>query len=235
MEYQYTEKEDFSFLASGNVIKHISGMPCFPVRLGLELFERAYQRIGKEKITVYDPCCGSGFSLAVLGMVKQNKIKAIFGSDVDPHCLEAASCNMDMLTREGLLAARDKVLKNENTTESRRDQLNDSVEKLLPYFVNPAIRTTIFHHDILRASPVLPEPADYIFADIPYGMMTNWKTEGTVEDNPIQLFLSHIDPIMAQNGVLVVCGTKGLRISSEGYRKIEKIRVGKRLVYVLMK
>ena len=59
MEYLYTVKEDFSFLASGNVIKHFSGMPCFPVRLNLELFERAYHLLNKDKITVYDPCCGS--------------------------------------------------------------------------------------------------------------------------------------------------------------------------------
>ncbi|MGN1346639.1 MAG: hypothetical protein ACI4V1_07615 [Eubacteriales bacterium] len=237
MDYKYTEKEDFSFLASGNVIKHFSGMPCFPVRPGLELFERAYHLIEKEKITVYDPCCGSGFSLTVLGMVKQKKIDSLYGSDIDAACLEAASCNLAMLTREGLLSARDKVLRNENITELRREQLNDSVARLLPSLVNPAMRTGIFRQDILQASPVLPERADYVFADIPYGRMTEWKTESEMEteEDPIQRFLAHIAPVMADHGVLVICGAKDLRLRTELFRKTEKIRLGKRLIYFLRK
>lgn len=72
MDYLYAPKEDFSFLASGNVIKHFSGMPCFPVRLTLELFERAYRLIGKDRISLYDPCCKkrlqhNGFRADVFG------------------------------------------------------------------------------------------------------------------------------------------------------------------------
>ena len=104
MDYLYAEKDDFSFLASGNVIKHFSGMPCFPVRLNLELFERVRHAVGKERISVYDPCCGSGFSLTVLGLMRRERIEWLRGSDVNPACLEAAACNTSLLTREGLFA-----------------------------------------------------------------------------------------------------------------------------------
>ncbi len=97
MEYTYTPKDDYSFLASGNVIKHFSGMPCFPVRLNLELFELAYHRIGNPRLSVYDPCCGSGFSLTTLGMMKQEKIEYLCASDVNPACVDAAKCNTAML------------------------------------------------------------------------------------------------------------------------------------------
>lgn len=233
MEYRFTEKEDFSFLASGNVIKHFSGMPCFPVRLGLELFERAYHLIGKEKITVYDPCCGNGFSMSVLGMIKQSKISSLYGSDIAPDCLEAASCNTAMLTREGMLAARDRVLQNENTTEARIEQLNESVEKLLPYLNNPEMQSKVFLHDILSAPPNLPEAADYVFADIPYGIMTEWKTSDVEKSDPVQQLIGNIAPIMSENGVLAVCGAKDLRIKTDLFCRTEKIHAGKRLIYLL--
>lgn len=99
MDYLYAPKEDFSFLASGNVIKHFSGMPCFPVRLTLELFERAYRLIGKDKISLYDPCCGNGFSITVLGLMCSDKLAALSGSDISPACVNAARCNASRLFR----------------------------------------------------------------------------------------------------------------------------------------
>ena len=103
----------------------------------------------------------------------QNKISSQYGSDIDPNCLEAASCNTAMLTREGMLAARDKFLRNERTTDVRTnmstEQLNESVEKLLPYLNNTAMQSSVFMYDIFSALPSLPEPADYFFTDISYG------------------------------------------------------------------
>ena len=237
MEYLYAPKEDYTFLAGGNVIKHFSGMPSFPVRLTLELFERAYRCIGKEKIALYDPCCGSGFSLTVLGMIEQDKIAALYGSDVEPACVEAASCNVSLVKREGLLAAREKLLSKEETSEERRSQLAGSVDRVLPYLVNPAMHTAVFRHDILDSPPsaeVLPEKIDCVFADIPYGSMTEWKTAGSCPD-PAQTFLENISELLSETGVLILCGTKALKIGSEGFRRRTKFSVGKRLVYFLEK
>ncbi len=147
MQYKYTENEDFSFLSSGNVIKHFSGMPCFPVRLGLELFEIAYRRLGKTKLAVYDPCCGNAFSLTVLGMMKQDKISALYGSDIAPDCVSAATCNLSLITRQGLSEARNTFLSHATVSEERRAQFLSSTEKIMSYLTTPpekALFCTIF-------------------------------------------------------------------------------------------
>ena len=235
MDYLYAEKDDFSFLASGNVIKHFSGMPCFPVRLNLELFERARRAVGKERISVYDPCCGSGFSLTVLGLMRRERVEWLRGSDVNPACLEAAACNTSLLTQEGLFAARDAVLSGQFVTEERRAQMNASVGKLLPYMQGEAPGADVFLHDILASVPPLPGPADYIFADIPYGIMTEWQSESAADPDPLRAFLMNTAPALAEGGVLTVCGGKDLRVRAEGFRRIGRFSVGKRLVYMLQK
>jgi len=235
MDYLYAEKDDFSFLASGNVIKHFSGMPCFPVRLNLELFERARHAVGKERISVYDPCCGSGFSLTVLGLMRRDRIEWLRGSDIDPACLEAAGCNTSLLTQEGLFAARDAVLGGEFATPERKAQMNESVEKLLPYMQGEAPDADVFRHDILAAAPKLPGPADYVFADIPYGIMTEWRSDSAVDPDPLQAFLMNVAPVLGKGGVLTVCGGKDLRVRSDAFRRLGRFSVGKRLVYMLQK
>ena len=233
MEYKYAENRDYSFLASGNVLKHFSGMPCFPVRLGIELFERAYRRIGREKITVYDPCCGSGYSLAVLGMTEQDKIRALYASDVDGDCLEAAECNLSMTSPEGLRASAEKLLRGGTLTGARRDQLTESADRILPYLFAPP-DYTVFRHDILLSAPEIGEPVDYVFADVPYGMLTDWKSDGGVTD-PLRAFAENTADVLSDGGVLVVCGMKDLRIGSEKLKRIGRFSVGKRLALMFEK
>lgn len=168
-------------------------------------------------------------------MVCQSKISRIYGSDIDQTCLDGAQCNTEMLTEEGLRSAADRLLRDKVTTPERRRQLTEAVEKLLPYLVNPRIQAKIFPHDILSAPPELPEKADYIFSDIPYGIMTDWQIKGSENSDPVTLFLSHIVPVMSENGILAVCGSKELKIQTEQLRRIEKIRAGKRLIYLLKK
>ncbi len=233
MEYLYTEKQDFSFLASGNIIKHFSGMPCFPVRLNIELFERAYRLINKDKINIYDPCCGSAFSLTVLGMMCQPKINCLYGSDINENCIEAARCNMSLIKKEGLLKSTNKFLSEKSATPQRRIELEKSIEKLMPYLVNPEIRFDIFSHDILVNSPDINEKIDYVFADIPYGTMTDWESDEFLSDKPVDSLLHNIVPILNNNSIVTICGTKDIKIKSDIFRRVCKIKAGKRLIYML--
>ena len=74
MQYRFAGRGDYSYLASGNVLKHFTGMLCFPVRLTLELFGRAKEAVGRDRLRVYDPCAGSGFSLSAMGIAMQREI-----------------------------------------------------------------------------------------------------------------------------------------------------------------
>ena len=235
MEYRYADQQDWEFLSSGNILKHFSGMPAFPVRLNLELFGRAAEKIGKtDGFAVYDPCCGSGYSLAVLGLMRGGQIRAIVGSDVDPACVDAAASNLSLLRRDGILAARDRILNAPETTPERRTQLEAAVERVLPLIGDRELPANVFRHDILASPPSLPEPVDYVFADIPYGNLTAWRTSEPTAD-PVERMLANLCPILADKGVVAVCGTKELRVRAEGYIRRGKLRAGHRLIVLLQK
>ena len=237
MEYRYTPRTDFTFLASGNIFKHFSSMPSFPVRLGLELFERARHHCGKDKLVFCDPCCGSGFSAAVLGVMKREELSAIFASDVDEACVEAARCNLDLIERENLLAARDRLLGKPETSPERAAQLTRSLDELLPYLETPAPPTSVFRHDILAAPPPIGT-ADYVFADFPYGEMTAWKGGEERSGDPVGRFFASVLPILQEGGVCAVCGRKELKLRADGvpgFRRVDRFSAGKRMAYLFQK
>jgi len=107
MQYQYAkERLDYSDLSSGRVFYSLPGHPAFPVRLSSEIFqhcmairETAY-KVSKPCV-LYDPCCGAGYSLSVLGYLHGEKIQQLIGSDVDEKAVAVAKQNL------GLLISRD--------------------------------------------------------------------------------------------------------------------------------
>ncbi len=232
MQYRYADREDYSCYASGNVLKHFTGMPCFPVRLTIELFGRARAFVGRERMRVYDPCCGSGFSLSVMGLAVQREIESLHASDVDPECVEAARCNTALLSREGLADARLRLIERGAPPE-RIAQYDEAAERILPALDEMPPRVNVFRHDILAGPPELPEQADFVFADLPYGIMTEWQSESGV-DAPLERFLGNIAPVLAPKSVLAVAGRKDLRPRSERFRKLERISAGHRLVWLLV-
>lgn len=233
MNYLYEGRDDFSFLASGNVIRHFSGMPCFPVRLGLELFERARHHLSAERIAVYDPCCGNGFSLTVLELVNRAELAMLCGSDIDPACVAAARVNLALTGRGGLEAAREAVMRDEHASPERRRQMDESVARLRSMVGEAPVPGGVFEHDILAGPPALEREAQYVFADIPYGSMTNWQTGGAGGRDAVSALIASLEPVMARRSVLAICGTKELRVHTELFDHAEKLRAGKRLIYLL--
>ena len=70
MEYLYCKNDNFEDFASGRVIYGGKGIPNFPVRLLLEIYGRAKSYSEKkEELVIYDPCCGGGYALTVLGFL----------------------------------------------------------------------------------------------------------------------------------------------------------------------
>ncbi|MCR4905584.1 MAG: hypothetical protein K6A33_05835 [Clostridiales bacterium] len=230
MQYRFAGRDDYSYLASGNVLKHFTGMPCFPVRLTLELFGRAKEAVGRDRLRVYDPCAGSGYSLSAMGLANQRDIEAIYASDVDPACVEAARCNTSLFTREGLADAR-KRLAERGASAERLAQYDEAVEKILPSLADTPPRVTVFRHDILLSAPDLPEKIDFLFADLPYGIMTEWQTDGA--SDPTERFFANVVPLLAPGGVLAVAGRKDLRPPAGSFQKLDRISAGHRLVWLL--
>ncbi len=64
--------------------------------------------------------------------------------------------------------------------------------------------------------------------------MTGWQGEEVGHD-PVALLLKHLAPLLSPGGIVAVCGRKDLRVHSATFKKIEKIRAGKRLIYVMQR
>jgi len=107
MIYRFAEKSSFQNFAAGGVIKSYIGNTNFPVRLGHEIFNRCLCYVdNKEKVTIYDPMCGSGYFLTTVGLLNFNKISKIYGSDINYEVVKVAEKNLRLLTIEGIKKER---------------------------------------------------------------------------------------------------------------------------------
>lgn len=110
MEYRFSPKANYEDLASGRVLYHAKNIANFPVRLQAEIFCRAKQYLPRKTgLTVYDPCCGGGGSLATLGFLFNGEIGTLIGSDVDSGMISCAEKNLSLLSKEGLAARKEEL------------------------------------------------------------------------------------------------------------------------------
>lgn len=101
MEYRYGKNENYEDFSSGRVIYGGAGVPNFPVRLAIEIFGRCLDyKSRKNELTVYDPCCGGGYLLTVLGFHYPEIFKLV-GSDVDEAMLSVAEKNFSCCRGRG--------------------------------------------------------------------------------------------------------------------------------------
>ena len=98
MEYRFTADRDWSDFSNGRVLRGRPGQPAFPVRLANEIFQlsaEACEKIGHVKpFTIYDPCCGGGYSLTVIGLLNAASVANVLASDVNETALEIAEKNL---------------------------------------------------------------------------------------------------------------------------------------------
>jgi methylase of polypeptide subunit release factors len=81
-----------------------------------EIFCQCLEYINKtDNLCIYDPCCGSGYLLTVLGFLFNEKIETIYGSDVEKESVGFAQNNLSLLLTNGL--------------EKRKNNLMDLVKK----------------------------------------------------------------------------------------------------------
>ncbi|OLL74752.1 RRNA methyltransferase AviRa [Pseudonocardia sp. Ae168_Ps1] len=99
MQYRHAPAANHAALDA--VLVSAPGRPTLPVRLTVELAGRARERLGPGPVTVWDPCCGAGVSLAVLGLLCPG-IAVLAGTDADPAPLGLARRNLGLLAPGGL-------------------------------------------------------------------------------------------------------------------------------------
>src|SRR5690242_13634503 len=110
MKFEFNaKKENYEHLAAGRVILSKVGMTSFPVRLASEIFQQCYAYLGKEKLNIYDPCCGTAYLLTTIAFLHHEAIAAIYASDIQLEALEIGQKNLALLSERGLEARREEL------------------------------------------------------------------------------------------------------------------------------
>ncbi|MBB5828977.1 hypothetical protein HDA31_005166 [Micromonospora carbonacea subsp. aurantiaca] len=191
-------------------------------------------RGGTDPAVLWDPCCGSGYLLTVLGILHRRSIARLLASDIDADAaLTLAAANVGLLA-EGGLAARAAEL----TERARRfdkpgyaeaaaaaGRLSRRLEAAggpLPYAVRQA---DVFDPTALASAVGGSEP-DLVVTDVPYGEQTEWT--GGHAGRGLHGMLTAVASVLRPAAVIAVI-VRGRRVPPIGAaRPRRKLRVGTR-------
>jgi len=234
MVYKYCKNENFEDLASGKVIVHRAGYPNFPVRLAQEIFSRClFYLDNPDNVCIYDPCCGGGYLLTVLGFLNFNKINTIMASDIDDDAIQLTNENLLLLDQNGLKQRIQQIndLLSLYSKQSHLEALNSATNLLSILTSSPhEIERNVFKTDILSNSPLDNQnfKADIIFTDVPYGNLVKWQNGNK---NNIHL-LDQLLPVTKEKTVVAICSDKSQKFQSDNFQRLEKQIIGKRLFQI---
>lgn len=262
MEYRYCEDRSWEDFSSGRVLCGAHGAPNFPVRLGCELYRRALSHCeNKEKIRLYDCCCGGGYLLTVLGLLNQGTISRIYASDIDERVLETARKNLSLLSRDGMEKRMEELRQLFSLYgKPSHEQAVESAERLAG-LLEREIPCTVFQADAGR--PLNPgEEIDILITDVPYGDLTAWegqeeapgeegrtgqgekepdgreqnrKAQSGKEPDGLNRLVRNLTGCLGEKTLFVIVTDKGQKLRTEGLTILEKGNVGKRRFYIFRK
>lgn len=237
MIYKYCENGNFEDFASGRVIAHRAGYPNFPVRLAQEIFGRCLSYLGRsDHICLYDPCCGGGYLLTILGFLHYGRIETIMASDINDDAIQLARENLSLLEIKGLEERIQKLdhLWSLYNKPSHREAL-DSASHLLDILTNATheIKREAFLADLLLKGSLDSRDfkADIILTDVPYGNLVRWQNGNTESVNLLEQLL----PVTKAGTVVAICSDKSQKFQSDHFQRVDKQTVGKRLFQIYKK
>jgi 23S rRNA (guanine2535-N1)-methyltransferase len=229
MIYRFAEKNSFQYLAAGSVIKSYKGNTNFPVRLGHEIFNRCLQYIdNKEKVTVYDPMCGSGYLLTTVGLLNFNKISKIYGSDINDEVINVARKNLRLLTKEGIKEREFEIqylLDNYN-----RESFKIGLQQFKAFndIVNKDLDFELFKRDLFEESIKFDIKTDIIIMDLPYNNLVQYQ--GDYSKNKLE---EQIVSLTRKNTIVAIIRNKEQKLSiNSDLQRLEKIKIGKRVIEI---
>jgi 23S rRNA (guanine2535-N1)-methyltransferase len=244
MQYLFPEHSlSKADLASGKVLFSRPGLTAFPVRLGNELFLRAVALLEaagrRPPYHVYDPTCGGGYLMTVLGLLNPQSIARLSMSDISPEALSIAAKNVNLLSAEGMLdrqaelAALAKVSERESHAAATASAA--SLHAWLDRQSSALQQTSIFKADATDPDGIRTHfpanPAiDIGFADAPYELHSTWRTEATGSTAPEMKVLATFAELSVP--VVILATRKGLKLTNPGYRRAAKLKNGHRVLWI---
>lgn len=248
--YRYAqERQDATDLASGRVLHGLPGQPALPVRLADEVFQRCLAARPAEArvdgLVLYDPCCGAGYHLTVLGLLHAARLARVVGSDVDERALNVAGLNLSLLDPAGLQDRANTLARwaTHYGKESHRGAV-ESAERLHEHLMHAldgrGLSTGYFIADALHGTTALerlgPSSVDLVVTDVPYGWRSFWKSEAPPghDDDPGWNLLETLSAVVAQDGVVGIVSDKSRKTRHERFRRVELFNIGKRRISIFV-
>lgn len=230
MAYRYaTERADHTDLASGHVLRSAPGHPGFPARLASELLQRSLAHLDAEPAGLWDPCCGSGHLVAVLGLLHRDRLAHVHASDVDGDSVRIAARNLDLLTAQGL-AERERELR-ASAVEFARPSFVDRAEAARRLAERLRAHGGDLPHSACEADAFAPSPperrVDLVMTDVPYGSLAHWAGARPAGDE-VRALLRALSAVLPGGAVLTVTARARRIDLPRGVRALERVRVGNR-------
>lgn len=250
MAYRFAvERENYSDLASGRVIRSIAGHPALPVRLADEVFRRCVARrknaAQKVAITLYDPCCGAGYHLAALGFLHAAVLRRIVGSDILSSAVEVAQRNLSLLGVQGMSNRIREIerMETEYGKSSHREARESAMrlrDRLAQELEGRSLETRAFVCDALSPGAILRglsgEKPEIVIADVPYGQRSEWLGETVPEPascDRIEQLLDALRAGLEPGCIVAIVSDKGQKAGHSAYQQLERFQIGKRRATLL--
>jgi len=221
------------------VLYNAKGAAPFPVRLADEIVQRCFHDLEERghpgPYVVYDPCCGSGYMLAVIGLLHGAQIRAVLASDIDESMLETARRNLSLLTAGGMRARIEQLreLYEQYGKPSHAEAL-ESAAVLDEYRARGTLGSIeVFPADITAGPPDAVRnsgfcPVNIVIADLPYGHLTGWRSGSA---DPAARMLDSLFPLLRPGAsVVALVAGKSHKLRHERYRRLALLKAGKRQI-----
>ena len=234
MNYKFVKDANYEDFSGGKVIYHQPGFTNYPVRLACEIFMRCLAKINKAKVNIYDPCCGGGYILTVLGFLYGDRIGCIYGSDISTGAVTLTEKNLQLLSLTGLLRRKEELdTLYRNYRKDSHKQAVRSTQRLMEMLHSNEICYRVFKRDVLAEKVICPitnMDIDIVITDVPYGNLIEWSAS---DPFVIDTMLDNIKHDLNSGAVIAVSSDKRQKISNPAYVRFEKFVAGKRKVEIL--
>lgn len=177
---------------------------------------------------VWDPMCGSGYLLTVLGLLHRPEIAGLIASDIDSRALEITRLNLGLLTETGLLRRRAELSVLADRFEKPSHQQALAAADRLGAILSPQggdLQTSVAHADVFDvaalSSVLVRQVPDVVVTDIPYGEQVDWQGAGGA-----QRMLEALWSVLPEATIIAVTGRR--RTDFGRFRPVESFRIGTR-------
>jgi 23S rRNA G2445 N2-methylase RlmL len=232
-----TERRNYSDLASGFVLRSAPRHPAFPVWLAAELFLRAAAYLPERpQLSLWDPCCGSGYLVSVLGFLYRPRLARVICSDISAEEIAIAARNLALLT-EARLAERERELRQlaamygkpgytEAASAARR--LAGELRAAGGDLPSAVAAVDVFGPVGLAQLPT----ADLVITDVPYGEQTSWQGSAPPGDDVLSALLQSLCQVLPGHAVVALCA-RARRVSfGRPVPALELVRLGQRAAFL---